>query len=119
MQLVLAGTLVQQAHSTLNPASPQTRLVDRLGDSMFVTATIVFVLVLLALLWAAFRRRRTSTDSVDDSPRERSMKTGVLLATGLTVAILFVFLVSDVSVGRTITANPGKQALQLRVTGHQ
>ncbi len=68
MRLVLADTLVQQAHSTLNPASPQARLVDRLGDSMFLTAAIVFLLVVVALLWAAFRRRGTT----DPAARERS-----------------------------------------------
>ena len=47
------------------------------------------------------------------------MRTAVLLATGVTTAILFVFLVFDVSVGRTITTNPGNEALQIRVTGHQ
>ena len=47
------------------------------------------------------------------------MRTAVLLATGVTTAILFVFLIFDVSVGRTITTNPGNGALQIRVTGHQ
>jgi cytochrome c oxidase subunit 2 len=118
MPLALASTLVQQAHSSLNPASPQMRLVDRLGDSMFITATIVFVLVMVALFWAAFRRRRTDPP-VEDAVGDRPMKTAVLLATGVTVAILFVFLFLDVSVGRTITKNPGDGALQIRVTGHQ
>jgi cytochrome c oxidase subunit II len=43
----------------------------------------------------------------------------VLVATGATIAILFVFLIFDVLVGRSITTNPGKGALQIRVTGHQ
>ena len=47
------------------------------------------------------------------------MRTAVLLATGLTTVILFVFLFFDVSVGRTITTNPGREALQIQVTGHQ
>ena len=47
------------------------------------------------------------------------MKSVVLLATGVTTAILFVFLIFDFSVGRTITTNPGNRALQIRVTGHQ
>lgn len=118
MPLVLAST-VQQAHTTLNPASPQARLIDRLGDAMFVTATVVFVLVLVALLWAAFRRRDTIAGPVDDVRQDRPMRSAVLLATGATIAILFVFLIYDISVGRTITSNPGKGALQIRVTGHQ
>ncbi|HEV7366648.1 MAG TPA: cytochrome c oxidase subunit II [Gemmatimonadales bacterium] len=116
---VLASPLVQQAHTTLNPASPQARLVDRLGAAMFVTASVVFLLVIAALLWAAFRRRAPDTPLVTNVQRERPMRTAVLLATGVTTAILFGFLIFDVSVGRTITTNPGKEALQIRVTGHQ
>jgi cytochrome c oxidase subunit II len=119
MWLVLASTVVQQAHSTPHPASPQMRLVDRLGDSMFVTAALIFVLVVVALLWAAFRRRDPVAEPVDDVRQGRSMRSGVLLATGGTIAILFVFLIYDVSVGRILTRNPGKEALQIRVTGHQ
>ena len=119
MRLVLAGALVQQAHTTLNPASPQVRLIDRLGSAMLITAAVVFVLVMVALLWAMFRRRGPSEPAVEDPRRDRPMRTAVLLATGATTAILFVFLIYDVSVGRTITKNPGKDALQIRVTGHQ
>lgn len=119
MRLVLASTLVQQAHTTLNPASPQARLVARLGDSMFITASVVFLLVMVALFWATFRRRGPDQPSVDDARPARSMRTAVLLATGVTTVILFMFLILDVSVGRTITTNPGKEALQILVTGHQ
>jgi cytochrome c oxidase subunit II len=119
MRSALAIGFVQEAHTTLNPASPQVRLIDRLGDWMFVAATVVFVLVLVALLWAALRRRDSVAEPVDNPRPERRLRTAVLLATGATIAILFVFLVYDVSVGRTITTNPGRGALQIRVTGHQ
>jgi cytochrome c oxidase subunit 2 len=119
MWLVPASTVVQQAHTALNPASPQMRLIDRLGDSMFIAASVVFLLVLLALLWAVFRRRDGIAEPVDEVRKDRPMRSAVLLATGATIAILFVFLIYDISVGRTITSNPGKEALQIRVTGHQ
>jgi cytochrome c oxidase subunit 2 len=117
-----AGSLLslvqQQSHSVLNPAGPQTRMIDRLWDAMYLTAIIVFVLVVAALLWSAFRRR-----PIDDPPqtpaREQSLKTVVGAATGLTILVLLGFLVYDVAVGRQITRNPGPQALQIRVTGHQ
>jgi cytochrome c oxidase subunit 2 len=118
MRLVLVSTLVQHAQTTLNPASPQVRLVNRLGESMFVVASMVFLLVMVALLWSTFRGRdRAAPDP--DSRHDRPMRTAVLAATGVTTAILFAFLIFDVSVGRSITTNPGKQALQIRVTGHQ
>jgi cytochrome c oxidase subunit 2 len=115
---VPAGTFVQQPHSVLNPASPQAHLIDRLWDAMYVASIFVFILVIAALLWAAFRRRGP-LEPTDDPAQGRPMRTAVLLATGATIAILFVFLVYDISVGRTITTNPGKNALQIRVTGHQ
>ena len=119
MPPLCAHAFVQQSHSALNPASPQARLVDRLGDSMFITAAVVFGLVVLALLWGAFRRRGPDEGPGEEARRERPMRTTVLVATGVTTAILFVFLVYDVSVGRTITTKPGKGAVQIRVTGHQ
>jgi cytochrome c oxidase subunit 2 len=118
MPYLLAQGLVPQSHSVLDPASPQARLIDRLGDAMYLVAAIVCVLVVAALLWAAFRRRGPA-DTPDDPGRERPMRTAVIVATGLSLAILFGFLIFDISVGRAITTNPGKDALQIRVTGHQ
>ena len=43
-------SLLQQSHSVLNPSSPQTRLIDRLWDAMYLVSAVVFVLVVLALL---------------------------------------------------------------------
>jgi cytochrome c oxidase subunit 2 len=114
----LAQALVQQAHSVLDPASPQARLIDRLGHAMYIVATIVCVLVVTVLLWATFRRREAAV-TPDHPGRERPMRTAVVVATGLTIAVLFGFLIFDISVGRAITSNPGKDAIQIRVTGHQ
>jgi cytochrome c oxidase subunit II len=108
----------QQNHSVLNPASPQARLIDRLGDSMYIVAALVFVLVILGLLWAVFHRRQAG-EPVEEPGRTRGMRNAVLVATSLTAVILLVFLVFDITVGRAITTNPGKNALQIRVTGHQ
>ena len=115
--------MIQQTHSVLDPAGPQARLIDRLADAMYVVAAIVVLLVILALLWGAFRRRTTA--ETEPSPAAIAaepagpMQTVIILATALTAITLFVFLISDISVGRAITTNPGKDALQIRVTGHQ
>jgi cytochrome c oxidase subunit 2 len=116
--------ILQQSHSALNPAGYETRLIDRLWNAMYLTSIIVFALVVLALLWAAFRRRRTAqrrnADDLPEAPgREPSLNLAVGVATGLTALVLFGFLVYDVAVGREITRNPGNGALQIRVTGHQ
>jgi cytochrome c oxidase subunit II len=74
--------------------------------------------VVLALLLGAFRRRGGETPETDPR-RERSLTTAVSVATALTVLILFGFLVYDVAVGRQLTRGFGKEALQVRVVGHQ
>jgi cytochrome c oxidase subunit 2 len=115
---MITAVQTQGAHSVHDPASPQARQVDRLGDAMYVTAAVVFVLVVAALFWSAFRRRRG--DELEDHPRSRRrMTTSVLVATALTTVILLVFLNLDFAVGRALTTNPGNGALQVRVTGHQ
>ncbi|MGH7510051.1 MAG: cytochrome c oxidase subunit II [Gemmatimonadales bacterium] len=109
---------MQGGHSALDPSSPQAALILRLGDAMYVVAAVIFVLVVSALLWAAFRRRDPGEAS-RPNPRERPMGIAVLSATGLTVVILFAFLIADLAVGRAITVSPGDEAIQIRVTGHQ
>jgi cytochrome c oxidase subunit II len=114
--------VIQQTHSVWDPASPQARLIERLGDAMYLVAALVVLLVVLALLWAAFRRRPTSESEAPPAATASEagpMRTVVILATTLTAVTLFVFLVLDISVGRAITTNPGKNALQILVTGHQ
>ncbi|HYF38941.1 MAG TPA: cytochrome c oxidase subunit II [Gemmatimonadales bacterium] len=115
----LAHFLLQQSHSALNPSSPQSRLIDRLWDAMYLTSVVVFVLVVSALLWGAFRPRRADESPVVEPGRERRLTLAVTIATGLTAVILFGFLVFDMAVGRQLTKNPGNEALQIRVTGHQ
>jgi cytochrome c oxidase subunit II len=110
--------VLQQSHSVLNPAGPLPRLIDRLWNAMYLTSAIVFVLVVLALLWGAFRRRTGDAPPRTPEP-EGALKTTVSIATGLTAVVLFAFLIYDVAVGRQDTNNPGPHALQLRVTGHQ
>lgn len=116
---MIAGAQVQSpsAYSVHGPHSPQAHRIDSLGDAMYLTSAIVFVLVVAALFWATLRRCRVEEPA--DDRRERSMRTTVIVATAATTIILFVFLILDLSVGRAITTNPGPEALQVRVTGHQ
>lgn len=118
MQLVMAGTLIQGSHSVHGPASPQARLIDGLGYSMYVIAAVVCLLVVASLLWAVFRRRADS-DTQNEDREKRSLQTSVVIATAVTILVLFAVLILDISAGRAITANPGTGAIQVRVTGHQ
>jgi len=115
---VLQAVQFPGAHSALAPAGTLARSIDeRLWDPMYATAVVVFVLVMAALLWGAFRRRSPTEDPTAERT-ERSMARTVATATAVTVVILFVFLVLDISVGRAVTAPP-PGALPVRVTGHQ
>ena len=118
MRVALYSMQVPGGHSVHHPATPQAARVGQLADAMYVAAAVVFVLVVAALLWAAFRRRN-ATEPHDDPAKDRLLRTAVLLATGLTVVTLFAFLIADISAGRALTTNPGNDAIQVRVTGHQ
>ena len=93
-------------------------IMGTLWHPMLAMAAATFVLVVGALGWALLRRRAADEPTLD-AGRERSMARAVGAAVGLTIAVLLVCLVLDISVGRAITATPGEQALQIRVTGHQ
>jgi cytochrome c oxidase subunit 2 len=105
------------AHSAHDPAGPQAVLVHRLGDLLYAIATVVFLLVVAALLIALFRRR-PADEALDNSARERRLATAVAIAAGATVATLVAVLLLSFGTGRQLTATP-PEALQIRVTGHQ
>jgi cytochrome c oxidase subunit 2 len=109
---------VPGAHAVHDPAGPHAVLLDRLGDVMYWTSGVIFVLVVAALLAAACRRRRAGEDPHDRS-RERRMQTAVVTATGITVAVLFLLTVANYATGRELAARPPADALQIRITGHQ
>jgi cytochrome c oxidase subunit 2 len=106
-------------HSVLDPGGPQAALIrDRLWDPMYLMAVVTFVLVVGALLWAAFRRRAPG-EAPDDPRREQGMRRTVGIAVAATAVVLFAFLVADVATGRVVTSTPGHVPIQIRVTGHQ
>jgi cytochrome c oxidase subunit II len=114
-----------QSQSALDPAGPQSGQIGRLWWLMFYTCSAVFVVVGVFVLIAFFRRRKErkkAGDAPDTSPapeRERLMGRVVAGAIGLTVVILFVFLISDFSTGRALFSPPDPQALSIKITGHQ
>jgi cytochrome c oxidase subunit 2 len=109
----------------LDPASPQARLIDHLGDAMFIVAALVVLLVILGVLGAVLRHGRRGDVAAEPAlattnpERPGPMRSVIIMLTAVTGVILLVFLVLDIRVGRAITTNPGKNALQIRVTGHQ
>jgi cytochrome c oxidase subunit 2 len=105
------------AHQVHRPNGAHAELIGRLGDAMYLTSSVVFVLVVAALLAATLRRR--AGEGPHHPARERRMRTAVLAATSATVAVLLLFSVANFAIGRQLTAAPGGEALQIRVTGRQ
>jgi cytochrome c oxidase subunit II len=100
------------------PAGPQAVLLDRLGELMYWTSAVVFVLVVLALVLALLRRRAPAEDPHNPA-RERKMQLAVIAASGATVAVLALFTLANYATGRELTSRPPSEALQIRVTGRQ
>jgi cytochrome c oxidase subunit II len=107
---------VAQEHSALVPAGPQAWSVDRLGNAMYATSAIVFVLVVGFLLYGALRRR--AADRTPPGEYGRGTLAAVVCATGATIAILLFFLVVDVRTGTALNRSP-ISPVRIEVTGYQ
>jgi cytochrome c oxidase subunit II len=111
--------------NSINPAGPQADSLSRLWWLMFTVCSIVFVLVMIAVL-SALRNRtgepQFATSTVLELPPEqqRRRRNVIISAVTVTVVILFVFLIVSYSAGRSLTADfAHKNGLSIEVTGHQ
>jgi cytochrome c oxidase subunit 2 len=106
--------------SVLESSGPLADRVESLWWFAFITASLVYLATMGALWWAAARaRRREQRGEELPADDERRMTRGVALAVGATVVILLVFLVTDLSVGRTLDPVPRAHPLTIEVTGKQ
>lgn len=109
--MMLTGRGIQ---SVLEPAGMQAEKIANLWQFFLVTCTVVYVLVILFLLAAAFRRRPQIVPNAT-SPRVRN---AVIAATGITVLTLFALLTASIFTSRSIADVPDR-AIQIAVTGRQ
>jgi cytochrome c oxidase subunit II len=114
--LLLGGCAGMQ--SALEPAGPQAARISHLWWLMCAICTAVFLLVMGFLLYAVFHTRRNASDAADPSD-ERRMIIAVGEAVALTVGILFVLLVVNVSAGRGLASLRTPDPLTIEVVGHQ
>lgn len=117
------------SQSALHPAGPQAgRIIDLWWMMVYVTGAVF--LVVMAFLVAALVRRRGpqggEAAGVPDVPDvrpepsgERRMSHAVLAGVGLTVVILFVFLVRSYVTGRALDSLHEQDHLTVKVVGHQ
>ena len=122
--LLLSGC--RGAQSALDPAGPQAGRISSLWWLMFYVCAGVFLLVSIAVLIAIFHQREERKKKDDDEPdtspepkREKLMTRVVVGAIGLTVVILFVFLISDFSTGRSLYSAQDEKAMSIKITGQQ
>src|SRR5687767_1228322 len=111
------------AQSALDPAGPLAGRIDGLTRFMVYLLTAIWAIVMIVLAVAAFRRRQRTPASDPIPPqhdRERRMSRTVTASVLVSVAILFVLLVSSFLVGRAIYSRPDRStALTIEVNGHQ
>lgn len=120
MLLLLQSLRGATNQSVLEPSGPLADRVATLWWFAFATAALVYLATVGALWWAAARARKREKRGeelpADDDGR---MTRGVSLAVGATVVILLVFLVTDLSVGRTLDPVPRAHPITIELTGKQ
>ena len=121
LTLVLAASAagcVMGNESAFNPAGPQAGRINSLWWYMFVTATIVWILVVFALLYAARHgHRRVAAEDTDEI--NQRMKKPVIAAAAISALILIGTLVYSVNTGEALASLPSEKALRIKITGHQ
>jgi cytochrome c oxidase subunit II len=100
--------------SALHPAGPGAATISDLWWLMFWTCTVVYVLVMTALV-VAVRRRHAESDVRD----EQRLVQRVVGATAVTVLILVGLLVASVTTGRAVSALAAGDPLVIAITGNQ
>ena len=120
MLLLLQSVRGAPNQSVLESSGPLAGRVESLWWFAFITATVVYLATIGALLWATARaRRRERLGDALPPDHHRGMTRGITLGVAATVVILLVFLVTDLSVGRTLDPIPRKQPLTIELTGKQ
>jgi cytochrome c oxidase subunit 2 len=121
--ILVAPTACSGFQSALDPKGPKAEAISQLNWFLVVVSTVVYVVVIGALIYAL---RRASTrlvefqpDDAEEPKRERSRIRWVAGAVAASSLILLLFVFVDVSTARSITQVGGKSPLRIDVVGHQ
>jgi cytochrome c oxidase subunit 2 len=85
---------------------------------MFWTSAAVWVLVVSFLAFAVIRGRTRKDRPLHEPHGDDVMRRGVIIAASVTILILAVTLVYDVTTGNAMASLPHNEALRIKVTGH-
>ena len=110
--------------SALDPKGPRAEAVAKLHWTLTAIATVVYVVVIGALIFALWRatHRAPVLDEHEhhETPEQAGvMKRGVIIAVAATVVIMLAFVVVSVSTGSTLAKVGGTKPLRIDVVGHQ
>jgi len=123
-----AVALAQQApQNALAPAGEQARSIGDLWWLFYYVLSAVWVLVIVATLFAVFKgRRKAGSEETPGAPevepdpaRERRKTFAVGGALGVTLVVLFVFLVSSFLTGRKVSSMSTGGSVFIEVRAHQ
>lgn len=110
--------------NAINPAGPHALSLSKLWWWFFTICTIVFVLVMIAVLLSLRKRTREAvlaTPVLEPAHEgERRRRNVVVSATTVSLILMFVLLLVSFSAGRSLTADMAhKNGLNVDVVGHQ
>lgn len=115
-----AAPTIQNA---LYPGGVQAAHILDLWHLTLAICTLVLIAVVGATLYAMRRapyaNRETAPDIATLSRDEPAIRRGVLLATGLSILLLFILLIADVFTERALARMPVQDALHIELIGHQ
>jgi cytochrome c oxidase subunit 2 len=95
-------------------AGRQAALIERLFWPTLWVLTAVFLLVMIALAYALWRKRRS-----DEVHYEGGIAQWVGVSIAATVIILFAYFTADLVTGRSLNAISRKPGVTIELTGHQ
>jgi cytochrome c oxidase subunit II len=110
---------MQFPQHVLEPAGPQAAHIESLWWIMFIVATVVYVAVIAAMLYAVLHRRHRTESRVEPPEERRRMSIGVIAASGITLVILWAFLFLDFGTQRALAAFGDPAPLTIELVGHQ
>jgi cytochrome c oxidase subunit 2 len=118
-----ATPLASAAHRALDAAGPQAGHIVDLWQVFLFTCTAVFVLILVALLYALLRRPRAGVETPPDlsmvNRPEVALRRRVTQAVGLSGLLLLVLVAASVFTDRALARMALKDAVDIEVTAHQ
>lgn len=106
-----------QPQNTFDPQGVEARELDTLISPVFLVAGFVFLLVNLLIVYVVVKYRHRSDDEIPKQVHGNAkLELGWTIAPALILAVIGVFTLGTIA---EINADPGPDALEVEVIGHQ